>query len=175
MFRQVKTNDTKPYKKHNLPGKVFATEFDLGQNGFAYSDKDVANYDGTKFTQWNKGGKMRNDGVDIVACTDKTSNGFQVSFIEDNEWLQFTLDVKISSNFDVAVRYSSEKAGGKLYLEQDGKKISETIELPVTGGETTWKTIELKNVALKQGINKIHVQFEGGNFNLNFLEFKKAK
>ena len=175
MFRQVQTNDTKKYKNHVAPGKVFATEFDLGQNGFAYSDKDVANYDGTKFTQWNKGGKMRNDGVDIVACTDKITNGFQVSFIEEGEWLQFTVDAKKQSTFDVAVRYSSEKAGGKLYLEQDGNKISETMELPVTGGETVWKTIALKNVALKQGMNKIRVHFEGGNFNLNFLEFKTAK
>jgi endoglucanase len=175
MFRQVQTNDTKKYKNHVAPGKVFATEFDLGQNGFAYSDKDVANYDGTKFTQWNKGGKMRNDGVDIVACTDKITNGFHVSFIEEGEWLQFTIDAKKQSAYDVAVRYSSEKAGSKLYLELDGNKISETMELPVTGGETVWKTIALKNVALKQGMNKIRVHFEGGNFNLNFLEFKTAK
>jgi endoglucanase len=174
MFRQVQTNDTKKYKNHSLPGKVFATEFDLGQNGFAYLDKDVANYDGTKFTQWNKGGKMRNDGVDIETCTDKATNGFQVSFIEDTEWLQFTVDVKKEGSFDVEVRYSSEKAGGKLYLELEGAKISETIQLPISSGFTTWKTATLKNVALKQGMNKIRVHFEGGNFNLNFLEFKKA-
>jgi hypothetical protein len=171
MFRQVKTHDTKPYKNHILPAIVFATEYDLGTNGFAYSDKDVANYDGTKFTPWNKGNQMRNDGVDIVTCTDKTTNGFQVSFIEDGEWLQFTVEVKTPSKFDVAIRYSSEKAGGKLYLEQDEKKISETVELASTGGETIWKTINLKNVTLKKGSNKIRVHFVGGNFNLNFLEF----
>jgi len=174
MFRQVQTNDTKPYKNHKLPGRVFATEYDLGTNGFAYSDKDVANYDGTKFTLWNKGNQMRNDGVDIVTCTDKTTNGFQVSFIEDGEWLQFTVEVKTPSVFDVAIRYSSEKAGGKLYLELDGKKISETIELTSTGGETIWKTVFLKNVSLKKGSNKIRVHFEGGNFNLNFIEFKNS-
>ncbi|PKB17275.1 cellulase family glycosylhydrolase [Flavobacterium sp. 5] len=175
MFRQVQTNDTKKYKNHPLPGRVFATEYDLGQNGYAYSDTDVVNYDGTKFTQWNKGNKMRNDGVDIVTCTDKITNGFNVSFIEDNEWLQFTVDVKKDGNFDVDVRYANEKAGGKLYLELDGAKISESIELPVSGGLSTWKTITIKNVALKQGINKIRAHFEGGNFNLNFLEFKKTE
>lgn len=175
MFRQVQTNDTKKYKNHSLPGIIFATDFDLGQNGYAYSDKDVANYDGTKFTPWNKGGKMRNDGVDILTCTDKITNGFHVSFIEEGEWLQFTVDVKAQSNFEVVVRYSSEKAGGKLHLAQEGKKISETKELPVTGGQSVWKTIVLKNVSLKQGINKIRVHFDGGNFNLNYLEFKKTK
>ncbi|HQZ24038.1 MAG TPA: cellulase family glycosylhydrolase [Flavobacterium sp.] len=174
MFRQVQTNDTKPYKNHKLPGKIFATEYDLGTNGFAYSDKDVANYEGTKFTPWNKGNQMRNDGVDIVKCTDQITNGFHVSFIEDGEWLQFTVEVKTPSVFDVAIRYSSEKVGGKLYLEQDGKKISETIALPVSGGETIWKTIFLKNVSLKKGSNTIRVHFEGGNFNLNYLEFKNS-
>ena len=174
MFRQVQTNDTKPYKNHKLPGKVFATEYDLGTNGFAYADKDVANYEGTKFTPWNKGNQMRNDGVDIVKCTDQITNGFHVSFIEDEEWLQFTVEVKNQNVFDVAIRYSNEKDGGKLYLEQDGKKISETIALPVSGGETIWKTIFLKNVSLKKGNNTIRVHFEGGNFNLNYLEFKNS-
>ena len=173
MFRQVQTNETKPYKKHILPGKVFATEYDLGTNGFAYTDKDVANYEGTKFTPWNKGNQMRNDGVDIAKCTDKITNGFQVSFIENNEWLQFTVEVKATSKFDVVVRHSSEKDGGKLYLEQDGKKISEIIALPASGGETTWKTTLLKKVSLKKGSNTIRVHFEGGNFNLNYIEFKQ--
>ena len=116
---------------------------------------------------------MRNDGVDIEACTDKVTNGFQVSFIEDKEWLQFTAEVKKEGSFDVEIRYSSEKAGGKLYLEQDNLKISESIDLPASGGFNTWKTVTLKNVALKQGVNKIRVNFEGGSFNINFLEFKK--
>lgn len=172
MFRQVQTKDTKKYKNHSLPGKVFATEFDLGQNGFAYFDKDVANYDGTKFTPWNKGGKMRNDGVDISSCTDKITNGFQVSFIEEGEWLQFTVDVKKESVFAVDIRYSSESSGGKMYLESEGKKILGMIELPSTGSFSTWKTISLQKVLLKKGINKIRLRFAGGGFNLNFLEFK---
>jgi hypothetical protein len=64
MFRQIKLRKPRNIKIHSLPGKVFATEYDLGQNGFALFDKDIANYDGTKFTKWNKGGMMRND-VDI--------------------------------------------------------------------------------------------------------------
>ncbi|QBN19535.1 cellulase family glycosylhydrolase [Flavobacterium nackdongense] len=174
MFRQVQTNDTKPYKNHKIPGTIFATEYDLGTNGFAYSDKEVANYEGTKFTPWNKGNQMRNDGVDIVKCSDQITNGYQVSYIEDGEWLQFTVEVKNETIFEVAIRYSNEKAGGKLYLEQDEKKISETIALPVSGGETIWKTVFLKNVILKKGSSKIRVHFERGNFNLNYLEFKKS-
>ncbi|HEX9153151.1 MAG TPA: cellulase family glycosylhydrolase, partial [Flavobacterium sp.] len=174
MFRQVQTTDTKKYKNHALPGKVFATEYDLGQNGFAYFDKDVANYDGTKFTKWNKGGLMRNDGVDIEACTDAKTNGFHVAFIEDGEWLQYTFDLNTEQTFDVAFRYSSDVAGGKLFLMDENGKISETITIPSSGGIHNWQTVTLKNVVLKKGTNRIKVYFEKGNFNLNFLEFKKA-
>jgi endoglucanase len=174
MFRQIQTTETKKYKNHALPGRVFATEYDLGQNGYAYLDKDIANYDGTKFTKWNKGGMMRNDGVDIESCNDTMINGFQVGFIEDGEWLRYTVEVKTKTSFDVAVRYASNIAGGKLYLEDENGRISETITIPSSGGYDKWKTVVLKNVILKQGTNKVKVRFEIGNFNLNFLEFKKS-
>ena len=174
MFRQVQTTDTKKYKNHRLPGKVFATEYDLGQNGYAYFDKDVINYQGTKFTKWNKGGAMRNDGVDIQPCNDKITNGFNICFIEDNEWLQYTFELISEKAFDVDIRYSSDMSGGKLYLEDENGKRSETITIPSSGGLNIWKTVTLKNVVLKKGTNKIKVHFEKGNFNLNFLEFKNS-
>lgn len=172
MFRQVQTTDTKAYKKHVLPGKVFATEYDLGQNGHAYFDKDVVNYDGTKFTKWNKGGIMRNDGVDIESCNDEIANGFKVCFIEDNEWLQYTFDLDSDKEFDVDIRYSNAVAGGKLHLEDQNGKISKGIVIPASNEANVWKTLILKKVPLKKGINKVKVCFEKGNFDLNYLEFK---
>ncbi len=79
-----------------IPGKIVATHYDLGTNENAYSDKDFINYrvETGNFDQWNKGNAMRNDGVDILPCKDSGSNGYQVSFIEDGEWLQFTSEVK---------------------------------------------------------------------------------
>ena len=74
--------------------------------------------------------------------------------------------------YDVAIRYSNDAAGGKLYLEDENGKISQTITLPFSGGVAKWKTATIKNVALQQGVNKIKIHFEKGNFNLNFLEFK---
>lgn len=175
MFRQVQTTETKRYKKHVLPGKIFATEYDLGQNGYAYLDHDVANFDGTKFTKWNKGGAMRNDGVDIQTSKDTISNGYQVSFIEDGEWLQYTFDLDAEKTFDVAIRYSSAEAGGKISIEDEVGQLSEPISIPFSGGINNWKTVTMKNVVLKKGTNRIKLHFVKGNFNLNFLEFKNPK
>jgi endoglucanase len=173
MFRQVQTTETKMYQKHAVPGIVFATEYDLGQNNYAYFDKDIVNYDGTQFTRWNKGKKMRNDGVDIQECKDVITNGFNVFSIDDSEWLQYTFDLEASNIFDVFIRFSNAAAGGKLHLEDENGRISKTISLPFSGGEKKWQTLTLHNISLKKGANKVKVYFEKGNFNLNYLEFKK--
>ena len=175
MFRQIQTNETKKYKNHVLPGKVFATHYDLGTNGHAYWDTDVANYrtDTGTFTDWNKGWAMRNDGVDIQACTDGINNGFQVGFIESNEWLLYTISSATVTAYDVDIRYAG--VGGKLYLEDASGKISETITLPNTGGYTTWGTATLSDVILKAGENKVKMFFEAAGFNLNYLDFKNPR
>jgi endoglucanase len=177
MFRQVQTNATKAYKKHILPGKINATDYDLGTNSFAYYDKDIANYkvDTGTFEEWNKGKVLRNDGVDILPCTDIDSNGFQVSFIENGEWLQYTVDLENQSTFDVAIRYSNNNTAAKLYLETDDGQKTASITLPKTGSETLWETVVLPSVSLKKGTTKIKVVFESGGINLNYLEFSKTK
>jgi endoglucanase len=177
MFRQIQTNATKPYKKHIIPGRIFASEYDLGTNQIAYLDKDFANYKvetGT-FEEWNKGNSMRNDGVDILPCKDGDSNGYQVSFIEDGEWLQFTTEVSKQKVFNISVRYSSENTEGKLHFETGNGSKSESIILPATGSDDNWKTIILSKVNINSGTNKIKVIFEKGGFNLNHLEFKVQK
>ncbi|MGK4569387.1 cellulase family glycosylhydrolase [Flavobacterium sp. 3HN19-14] len=146
MFRQITTTSTKKYKNHPVPGKIFATEYDLGQNGYAYSDKGVANYqvDLGSFTPWNSGYAMRNDGVDIQSTNDTPNNGFQVGFIENGEWLNYTLNTTAEKAYDVDIRYASASAAGKIYLEDANGKISETITLPATGGLTTWVPLLLQ-------------------------------
>ena len=177
MFRQVQTNDTKPYKNNNVPGKIAATHYDLGTIEKAYSDKDFANYkvETGNFEEWNKGNSMRNDGVDILPCKDSVSNGYQVSFIEDGEWLQYTVEVSKSNVYNVSIRYSSENLSGKLHLEIKNGKKSETVMLSPSGGNDKFKTVILSGVELEKGTNKIKVIFDNGGFNLNYLEFSEVK
>jgi endoglucanase len=176
MFRQIQTTETKVYKKHPLPGKVFASEYDLGQMNYAYFDKDIANYwvsNGGKKAEWNSGNQMRNDGVDIQKCDDAVTNGYAVSYIEDGEWLQYTFDLSTDKTFEVSIRYAAENAGAKLSLaDENGYKLLKEITLPASGGNSKWKTISLNTIKFKKGINKVRVYFEKGNLNFNYLEFK---
>jgi len=176
MFRQVYSTETKSFKNHTLPGKIFATEYDLGQINYAYFDKNDANYRVSTGVnvEWNNGNQMRNDGVDIKKCEDAITNGFNVTSIENGEWLQYSVLLNEDKTFDVILRYSNANASGKVYLsDEKGNKISSTIELPFSGGVSNWKSIKIKNVSLKKGNNKIRINFEKGNFNLNYLDFLK--
>jgi hypothetical protein len=176
MFRQVYSSETRPFKKHQLPGKVFATEYDLGQMNHAYLDTDYQNLwvSSGKRTEWNSGNQMRNDGVDIEKCNDKINNGYHVGFIQDGEWLQYSFNLGSAKKFAVNIRYSNKKATGKVYLaDENGNKISQTVTLPASAGK--WATLSLGTITLKSGGNKVRVYFEKGNFNLNYLEFNPSK
>ena len=174
MFRQVQTNDTKAYKEHRVPGIIFATEYDLGTQGYAYSDSDFVNYRVStgKNVRWNSGNKMRNDGVDIQDCADTKSNGYEVFDIKDNEWLLFTVNVEQSGIYNIDIRYSGNETNGKLHLDINEETRSATVKLPPI---KNYGSVILSNVTLNKGVHKIKVVFEKGGFQLNYLTFSKIK
>ncbi|HEX8270993.1 MAG TPA: cellulase family glycosylhydrolase [Flavobacterium sp.] len=172
MFRQVYSDETKPYKKLVVPGIIYGSDYDMGYQGYAYSDSDIATYrtDTNQNTEWNSGKQLRNDGVDIEKCTDQITNGYSVGYTKPNEWLQYTINVMKSGNYVLDLRYSG---GGKLHFSDKTGKISETVTIPDTGSSTYWKTFTMEKIRLKAGTNKLRVYFESDGINLNYLQFKK--
>lgn len=174
MFRQVTDETTKPYKNHIAPGRIFATEYDLGRFGSAYSDNDFQDLwvSTGSHTEWNSGKKMRNDGVDIYACKDKINNGFYVGKTEKGEWLQYTVKSKQARKYTATFRYNNDSAqASELIIKtEDGDDLA-TLKLPPTG-KNIWKTVSVKNVKLDSGENKLRLYFEAGNANLNYFELK---
>ena len=65
-LRQPQDNTSIPYAEHTIPGLVYLSDYDLGTNGIAYYDQDVANYSLStdQYEAWNRGWTYRNDGVD---------------------------------------------------------------------------------------------------------------
>lgn len=172
MFRQVQNATTKPYQNHPLPGRIFATEYDLGRLGSAYSDKDFQNVwvSTLNRTEWNSGNKMRNDGVDIYLCNDQITNQYYVGKTEKGEWLQYTLKSPQARHYKFSVRYNndSEQVSDLILKNEKGTHLA-TLKLPPTGNGI-WKTISGSDVALDAGDNKLRVYIEAGNANLNYFE-----
>ncbi|SHK53824.1 cellulase family glycosylhydrolase [Epilithonimonas mollis] len=173
MFRQVNDDTTKPYKNHKAPGRIFATEYDLGRMGKAYLDNDYQNLwvSSGKHTEWNSGNKMRNDGVDIFACDDKISNGYFVGKTEKGEWLQYTLNVNQSKKYKIEIRYNNDSnENAQIKLKSESGETLSAIALPPTG--KYWKTVSADGINLSKGQNKLRLYFENGNTNINFFELK---
>ncbi|MCJ7932409.1 MAG: cellulase family glycosylhydrolase [Chryseobacterium sp.] len=174
MFRQVTDASTKPFKNHWVPGRVFATEYDLGRMGSAYLDKDFINLwvsDPAKRSEWNSGQQMRNDGVDLYKCNDKITNQYYVGKTESGEWLQYTIYSKGDKNYTADIRYAAAN-DSKIRIETESGKVLAGVSLPSTGGNENWKTIPVKNIPLKKGENKIRIVFENDGANLNYFEVK---
>ncbi len=175
MFRQVNDSTTIPFANHVIPGTIAAPEFDLGRFGKAYSDAEVANYhvsSGT-YTAWNNGWSFRNDGVDIESSNDSDpgSNGFNVGWTSDNEWLQYTADIDSSAVYTVKFRYAVLGATSKIRLQVNDADVTGTISLPTTGGYQTWNTFTINDVVLYNGIQRIKVIFDKGGANFSSIGF----
>lgn len=173
MFRQVQDVATKPFVRHDLPGLIFATEYDLGSNGYAYADNQVADYhvsSGT-YTSWNDGWVFRNDGVDIEACSDNAeSNGYNVGWIVKDEWLAYTVNIDETAAYDFSFRIASGTTAGLLHVELDNQPVSTTINLKNTLGWQNWATVKTSGIILEQGHHLLKLYFETSDFNLNFFD-----
>ena len=49
-----------------------------------------------------------------------------------------------------------------------------TLDVPVTGGATQWKTVDLLEMPLMRGNNVVVLRAEQGGYNLPALEFIRA-
>jgi endoglucanase len=172
MFRQVIDKQTIPFITHDLSKKtiLYAVNYDMGKNGEAYYTNDSANYWVTsgKRTQWNKGWAYRNDGVDIETCIDTITNGYSVSSITKEEWLQYSIENDAKESYTINLRIAAKEPAA-LHIFLNNQKVVGDYSITSTNG--SWKTISLKNIELKKGINSLRIANAGGEFSLNYLQF----
>lgn len=176
MFRQINDSTTKAYKKHIIPGIINAVDFDMGLNNVAYSDKVVMNTKGNGGETWNNGWVYKNDGVDIETCSDisKLGNGFNVGWIDDNEWMKYTVNITEKGTYDITFRIASNAGAGKFRLEIDNKHVTGTVSSIATSGWQNWRDVTVKDVVLYNGIQQMKFYVEKSGFNLNYIQFVKT-
>ena len=174
MFRQVQSNDCKPFHKNTIPGIIYATNYDLGREGFAYHDIDIATYhvSTSSFTAWNTGWSYRNDGVDIEPCLDNTNtNGYNIGWFNKGEWLKYTVDIQESGVYDIHIRSAAGDFGGQFHFEVDDARVSRNYFAPYTGGYQNWQTITIENIVLDDANTTLSLHSDGQGYNLNSFEF----
>ncbi|MGF1540380.1 MAG: carbohydrate-binding protein [Pleurocapsa sp.] len=145
--------------------RIEAESFDLGGQGVAYYDLDP----------FNQGGQYRyNEGVDIEITTDE-GGGYNVGWLEDGEWLEYTTKVT-EGTYNIKARVASESWEPGSFDLKLGDELLGTFEITGTGGWQNWQTLTLENVNLtrtEEQILRIEIK-DGGAFNINWLEFESV-
>ncbi|MDW7680697.1 MAG: cellulase family glycosylhydrolase, partial [bacterium] len=162
-----------PYKSHRLPGTIHCVDYDFGNVGVSYSDTDYQNTHGLGSGDvWNRGGKYRNDGVDIEISNDAKGAPYNVGYIETGEWLLFTVIVEDSGEYSIDFRVASTGSSGKLQFYLNNQQLTSTIPVPNTGGWKSWQTIStVENICIPAGTHALKLVFVQGGFNINLLQF----
>ncbi len=171
LMRLPSTTARKPFAANAIPGVIYAPNYDMGQNGYAYNDVDFQVTGGLGSSVYNSGSAYRNDGVDIEPCADGLSNGYDVGWTAAGEFLAYTVQVASSGVYDIKVRVSSGGSGGTAKLSWDGADMSAGFGVPATGGWQTWTTIDLGNFPLSAGTHDLRLTMVTAGFNVERLEF----
>lgn len=173
MFRQVYSTETVPYADHTVPGVIHASDFDMGQVGYAYHDHVVGTYqiNTGNFTAWNTGWAYRNDGVDIQPLDDNVnSNGYNVGWLAEGEWMQYTVEVENDAVYEAKVRIASAGDNGTFHFRSGDAAVSEVVSTPNTGGWEAWETITVENIILTKEDSKLRFYVNEDGFNLSSFE-----
>lgn len=172
LLRQPHTDELKPYADNNVPGTVFASNFDLGRNGVAYLDLDgveTTHTSGGDFVAWNQGWGYRADGVDIESCSDDGSNGYSVGWTQAGEWMKYTINVKQTASYRLIIRYASDNSTTKMKFEIDGAAVCSDVTLKSTGGWSTWKSYDFSGIVISEGTHVLKVTTVSGGANLSYF------
>ena len=176
MFRQVYSNETRPFQEpQSIPGVVFATDFDLGVVGSAYSDTKTANYHVStgNYTEWNSGWAYRNDGVDVQPCGDVINcNGYNVGWLASDARMNYTVDVEVAGVYDVELRVAAGADDGTFHFEVNGADVSQPVSVANSGGWESWTTVEVEDVILYEGQSTLSFYMNQPGFNLSSFEFQ---
>ena len=148
------------YKDHVIPGTIEFEDFDNGGAGTAYADA----------TFGNSGGAYRPDeSADIEA---KTGGGYNLGWVNTNEWLEYTTNVNAIGKFTASINYAAEGAGKEAILYMDDNDKSGIISFPSTGDLNTWsdKSFDIQLVSGKH-VLKFFVKNAANDFKLNNIVF----
>ncbi len=142
-----------------IPGIIQAEDFDNGGEGVAFHDNDTA----------NSGGQYRSTAVDIETTSD-SGGGFNVGWIRNGEWLEYTVNVQTAGTYTLAARVASGASSGSFRVEFGGVDKTGTVAVASTGGWQTWANIS-RSVSLSAGQQVMRIAVLGDDFNLNSLTF----
>jgi hypothetical protein len=108
--------------------------------------------------------------VDIESTQD-IDGTYNVAYILQGEWLEYTINVPVSGKYDLNARVAADGDGKLFHIEMDGTDVTGPVNVPNTGGWQTWQTVSIKDINLTAGEHVMRIAFDASYMNLNYIEF----
>lgn len=103
-----------------------------------------------------------------------TGEGNTVGYIENGEWLEYTVNIVQAGTYDLSVRYTSGKStgGGPFHIEVDGVTVAGAIKVGFTDNNyKIWASKTINGVILPAGQHILRLVFDQNGFNIGKLTF----
>ncbi|MBN2011877.1 cellulase family glycosylhydrolase [candidate division KSB1 bacterium] len=165
------SNKPTPFKTNVIPGFIQCVDYDEGKAGIAYADNDYQRTRWDIYQPWNKGGKYRNDGVDIDVADASSGSVYYAGWIEDGEWMLYTVNVQEAGKYTIYVKVAAQSSGGKIVVQLNSSAIA-NFNIPATGGWQTWKSVSaIASQPLNAGKQYLKLAIITGGFNISSIRF----
>lgn len=123
-------------------------------------------------TSWNDAGTFRSpESVDAGATP---SEGNTVGWVDNGEWLEYTVNIEKAGAYDLSVRYASgnTNGGGPFHIEVDDVTVANNITVGFTSTNwSTWASKVIPGVILPSGKHVLKLAFDKGGFNIGKMSF----
>lgn len=130
----------------SIPGRVEAEDFN--PNGFMDSSAE------------NEGGDYRDEGVDVKTI----DGGYAVGWMTSGEYMEYTINVPSTGEYDVTIRSGAVGGGRALSIEQCGSSLVQNFEVPRISSWGQFKTWSAGKINLQAGKQKIRVSVTGSDY-----------
>ncbi len=145
----------------NAVSWIEAENFDTGGQGVAYNNT----------ASTNQGGQYRpNEAVGIEGPNTTAGNTWDVCYTNNGEWLQYTVHITQSGQYQLDLRTAAAGNGGTAHVTFGGVNVTGTLTIGGTGGWQTYVDV-LTTVSLTAdaGSQTMRIYVDTAGFNIDYI------
>ncbi|WP_169788187.1 carbohydrate-binding protein [Rufibacter tibetensis] len=101
--------------------------------------------------------------------TGDTGGGQNVGYIDDNDWMEYRVNVASAGAYTVALRAASPNTSGIIEVRNAAGAVLGSVNVPHTGGWQAYTTLRVP-VSLSAGEQTLRLYAKKGGWNLNWFE-----